>query len=121
MIKKDTKLKTTTLSVDQRDPKNRIIINPITDEWSRLVGLAGMIVDEKFFATELLPKAIETVMPKFKAFEDLVIVVHDQQGHQILPSSQKLDRKKSLVTQHFNFVFTDWKIGLQGSYASPER
>ena len=42
--KKGTKIKKTSLSVDQHDTRNRIIINPITDEDYKLVGLAGLIV-----------------------------------------------------------------------------
>lgn len=121
--KKGTKLKTTTLSVDQHDPKNRIIILPITDENYKLVGLAGMIVDQEYFENTVLPKAIEASLPKFKDKEKgkLRVVVRDGQKKQILPHDVKADPKKDRVSRSFAFVFTDWYISLQGDFASPEK
>ena len=54
--KKGAKIDTTNLSVDQRDPDNRIILNPIVDDNWKLIGLAGLIVDQEFFENEVLPK-----------------------------------------------------------------
>jgi len=121
--KKGTKLKATTLSVDQHDPKNRIIILPITDENYKLVGLAGMIVDQEYFEKTVLPKAIEASLPKFEDKEKgkLRVVVRDGQKKQILPHDVKADPKKDRVSRSFAFVFTDWYISLQGDFASPEK
>jgi len=121
--KKGTKIEKTTLSVDQHDQRNRIIINPITDEHFKLVGLAGMIVDQKFFEKEVLPKAIESSLPKFEDEEkqELLVIVRDGQKHQILPHDVKTNPKKDRVSRSFAFVFTDWYISLQGDFASPEK
>jgi signal transduction histidine kinase len=121
--KKGTKIKTTTLSVDQHDPKNRIIINPITDEDYKLVGLAGMIVDEKFFIDSVLPKAIQSSLPKFDKNEksELMVVVRDGWKRQVLPHDVKADPKKDRVSHSFAFIFTDWHMSLQGDFASPEK
>jgi len=121
--KKGTKIKTTTLSVDQHDPKNRIIINPITDENYKLVGLAGMIVDEKFFVSSVLPKAIQSSLPKFEKNEksELLVVVRDGWKRQILPNDITADPKKDRVSHSFAFIFTDWYMSLQGDFASPEK
>jgi signal transduction histidine kinase len=121
--KKGTKIEKTTLSVDQHDQKNRIIILPITDEHYKLVGLAGMIVDQKFFEKVVLPKAIESSLPKFEDEEkqELLVIVRDGQKHQILPQDIKTNPKKDRVGRSFAFVFTDWYISLQGDFASPEK
>jgi signal transduction histidine kinase len=121
--KKGTKIEKTTLSVDQHDQKNRIIINPITDEHYKLVGLAGMIVDEKHFRKMVLPKAIESSLPKFKEGEkqELLVIVRDGQKRQILPHDIKTNQKKDRVSRSFAFIFTDWYISLQGNFASPEK
>jgi signal transduction histidine kinase len=121
--KKGTKIKTSTLSVDQHDPKNRIIINPITDENYKLVGLAGMIVDEKFFVSSVLPKAIQSSLPKFEKNEksELLVVVRDGWKRQILPHDITADPKKDRVSHSFAFIFTDWYMSLQGDFASPEK
>jgi len=121
--KKGTKIEKTTLSVDQHDQKNRIIINPITDEHFKLVGLAGMIVDQKYFEKVVLPKAIESSLPKFEDEEkqELLVVVRDGQKRQVLPHDMKANPKKDRVSRSFAFVFTDWYISLQGDFASPEK
>jgi signal transduction histidine kinase len=121
--KKGTKIEKTTLSVDQHDQKNRIIINPITDEHFKLVGLAGMIVDQKYFEKIVLPKAIESSLPKFEDEEkqELLVVVRDGRKRQVLPHDIKADPKKDRVSRSFAFVFTDWYISLQGEFASPEK
>jgi len=121
--KKGTKIEKTTLSVDQHDQNNRIIILPITDEHFKLVGLAGMIVDQKYFEKVVLPKAIESSLPKFEDEEkqELLVIVRDGQKHQILPHDVKTNPKKDRVSRSFAFVFTDWHISLQGDFASPEK
>ena len=121
--KKGTKIETTTLSADLHDPRNRIILNPITDEHDKLVGLSGMIVDQDFFVKALLPKAIEVSLPKFEDKEkgELLVVVRDSQKRQILPVGEKASPKKDRVHRSFAFVFTDWNISLQGDFASPEK
>ena len=121
--KKGTKIEKTTLSVDQHDQKNRIIINPITDEHFKLVGLAGMIVDQEYFEKIVLPKAIESSLPKFEDDEkqELLVVVRDGQKRQVLPHDIKANPKKDRVSRSFAFVFTDWYISLQGDFASPEK
>ncbi len=120
--KKGTKIDTTNLSVDQRDPENRIILNPIVDDNWKLIGLVGMIVDEEFFAKELLPKAIALSLPKFeKPKEELVVVVRDGQKRQILPQGELTNPKNDRVKRNPDFIFTDWTLSLQGDFASPEK
>ncbi len=119
--KKGSKFKTTVLTVDQHDPDNRIIINPITDEKSMLVGLAGLIVDPGFFERELLPKAIKMALPELDSKDGLLLCVRDGQGHQVLPHSPQTDPKKDRVKRAPTFVFTDWRLSLQGDFASPEK
>ncbi len=121
--KKGTKIEKTTLSVDQHDQKNRIIILPITDEHYKLVGLAGMIVDQEFFEKIVLPRAIESSLPKFEDEEkqELLVVVRDGQKRQVLPHDIEANPKKDRVSRSFAFVFTDWYISLQGDFAAPEK
>ena len=120
--KKGTKIDTTNLIVDQRDPANRIILNPITDENWKLVGLAGLIVDEDFFKKEVLPKAIKVTLPEFEDEKgELVVVVRDGQKHQILPYGFNANPKEDRVKRSFDFIFTDWHMSLQGDFATPEK
>src|SRR5262249_5774938 len=41
------------LTVDERNPDYRIVLNPILDDAGKVVGLAGMILDEEFFREKL--------------------------------------------------------------------
>ncbi len=123
MRKKSAKLETTTLSADFHDPNNRIILLPITDEDSKLVGLAGFIVDQEYFKKVVLPEAIEKSLPKFEDGEKvkLQVIVRDNQSQQVLPRGIPTNPKKNLTKRSFAFVFTDWTISLQGDFASPEK
>lgn len=123
IAKKGAKVDTSHFSVDQRDPDNPIILNPIVDgEPAKLVGLAGMILDREYFEKVVLPEAIEGALPKFKEKTgDLRVCVRDNKGEQILPLTEKLYKKKDTVRRSFAFVFSDWTISLQGDWATPEK
>jgi signal transduction histidine kinase len=118
--KKGAKFDTTVFSVDQRDPENRIILNPITDDSSRLVGLAGLIVDESFFVNELLPKAVMTSLPKFHEKERLHLCVNDQRERRVYPAVACTEQGKPVARRAFNFVFTDWTLSLHGDLCETE-
>lgn len=45
---------------DERDPRHRIPLRAVADLDERIVGLAGVIVDERYFAEQALPKAIRS-------------------------------------------------------------
>lgn len=121
--KKGSKIKTTSLTTDLRDPHNRIILNPITDENWQLVGLAGLIVDEEYFVAKVLPGAIKSSLPKFEDGdkEELRVVVRDGRKHQIFPVGEKSSLEMDRARRGFQFVFTDWSIALQGNFASAEK
>ncbi len=121
--KKGSKIKTTSLNTDLRDPKNRIILNPITDENWQLVGLAGLIVDEEYFKTKVLPDAIKASLPKFEDSEkaELRVVVRDGRKNQILPLDEKFSPEQDRARRGFQFVFNDWSVSLQGDFASAEK
>jgi signal transduction histidine kinase len=59
------------LAIDERDPENRIVLNPITEaidaDTARIVGLAGMVIDPVYFRDTLLPKIVEGSLPDFFA------------------------------------------------------
>ena len=53
------------LTVDERNPDYRIILNPVLDDDGRVVGLAGMILDEAFLREKLLPSVITSTLAKY--------------------------------------------------------
>jgi signal transduction histidine kinase len=117
LVKKKVKLKTTAISVDQRDPKHRILINPIIDEDSKLVGLAGMILDQRYYAETVIPNAIKAALPKDPG--DMIVCVRDHEGRRIYPASSTHVGDRDMVKRNFSYVFTDWTIGLQGDKSEP--
>jgi signal transduction histidine kinase len=119
--KKGAKVNTTVLTVDQHDPSNRIILNPITDDEWKIVGLAGLILDQEFFERELLPKAISATLPKLSGGKGLVVCVRDGYGRQVMPADALMIPDDDRVRRAFSFVFTDWTISLQGELASPAK
>ena len=49
----------------RRTPTIRILLYPVTDDASRLVGLAGMVLDEDYFRARVLPAAIRDALADF--------------------------------------------------------
>ncbi len=121
--KQGAKLKTTSLSADRHDPNQRIILNPITDDDDLLVGLVGLIIDNRYFTQTVLPKAIDASLPKFGGGEDeeLWVVVRDGAANQILPKHQPMPTEDDRAKRSFGFVFDDWSIAHQGNFASPKK
>jgi signal transduction histidine kinase len=119
LAKKRGVIDTDELTVDERDPRHRIILNPITDESGRLVGLAGMIVDQAFFVKELLPKAIKA--SDFKKVEGLVVCVRDGDGHLVIPKDDQAKGLRKRTSNSFSFIFNDWKIYLLGEISKGEQ
>src|SRR3954454_7424873 len=79
---RDGVLERVRLFVEEKDPHFRILLYPVTDDSSRLVGLAGMILDERYFKQKVLPKATrDALSDSSDAGEPRPIVcVEDGQG-----------------------------------------
>ena len=118
------------LIVDERNPDYRLILNPITDERSMVVGVAGMILDEDFMREVLLPGAIEKALPAFLPKNGAILsddqrnamglTVTDSGGRTILDSWEG-EVEGDTVTAGLPFVFTDWKLALHSPPSTPEQ
>jgi signal transduction histidine kinase len=119
--KKET-LDRVALAVDERDPRYRILINPITDDASHIVGLAGMILDADYFGHRLLPRAIEKSLLQFfsgEADQCPIVSVWDGEGRLAFRSEPDAKAGEKEIVKSFPFVFTDWKIGLASRSVTP--
>jgi signal transduction histidine kinase len=119
---KNETLERVALTVDEKDPRYRILINPITDDASHVVGLAGMILDVEYFERRLLPRAVEKSLLQFfsgEAGQSPIVSVWDGQGRLVYRSEPEARQGKSEITKAFPFVFTDWKIGLASRSVTP--
>jgi signal transduction histidine kinase len=119
---RDGVLERVRLFVEEKDPSYRILLYPVTDDSSRLVGLAGMILDERYFREKVLPKAIRDALSEFSdgGEHKPIISVEDGQGH-IIYSTDPLsdtDPWRTEARRPFGFVFTDWNVALATRHAT---
>ncbi|HYH47489.1 MAG TPA: HAMP domain-containing sensor histidine kinase, partial [Thermoanaerobaculia bacterium] len=125
LAKKGGTIETVAASVDERDPENRVLLAPVTDDASRLVGVAGMILDDEYLAKSLLPNAIQRSLPRFFAGQrelDPVVWVRDHDRHAVYSTAEPgcaLSEYPPEVKTSFAFVFSDWEIGLSSRHATP--
>ena len=115
-------LETHTLSVDERDPDNRIVLNPLSDDGCAIIGVAGMVVDNRFFESSVLPRAIDMSLPKFfdrRAQENLVVTVRDGHGRVILGQAGEPVGPIE-VSRPLAFLFSDWKLMLGSRHTTAE-
>jgi signal transduction histidine kinase len=120
----DSRLRTPALSADERDPNNRVILQPITDEFSRLVGVTGYLVDNDYFRKELLPAVVEKTLLRFFHGEadEMVVTARNPRGALVFASSAFNDTPgEDSVLRPFSFVFADWRIGIRSLGATPEQ
>jgi signal transduction histidine kinase len=102
------------MTVDERDPETRVIVKPIVEESTRRVlGVAGMILDQQFFKEELLPAIINQTLPKsFPGdYAETAIALRDQSAN-ILHSTHPGGEYQDEVATALDFVFTDWQLGI---------
>ncbi len=111
------------VQVDQRDPEHRIILNPITDDTSTVVGVAGMILDESYFRNEVLPEAVKASLPNFFSEDpryDPAVAVWDNRGTLVFTTAApEVFARRTDAEKRFSFVFSDWKIALASRHATP--
>jgi len=111
------------LTVDERDPNYRMLLMPITDDASRLVGVAGMILDEEYFRNEVLPNIVKwSLIDSFPDGDDAPVVsVRDDKDRVVYASDPGAGGPlgKIEADKRFSFVFTDWKVGLASRHVTP--
>jgi signal transduction histidine kinase len=107
------------LAAEEKDPDYRILLYPITDDSSKLVGLAGMVLDEDYFRSRVLPMAVDKSLATFDSGELAPIVsVKDAKGR-IVYTTGALRGRAAEVEKPFSLVFTDWTVGLASRHATP--
>jgi signal transduction histidine kinase len=111
------------LTVDERDPKNRIIVKPIIDEKSRVVGVAGMFLNENVFINDYIEPAIRESLPEAFPDEDrdvIVTVVDSKNDHKLIFANHPFEGPKYEVGWPMMFIFTDWFLGVRMRHMTEE-
>ena len=122
LSEKEETLKTVTVAADEKDPEHRIILNPILDDSSHVVGVAGMIVDQRYFKETLLPKMIKEALPAFFSTvdsESLAVTVKDGAGALRFETGGAKGATEE-AKKAFTFIMTDWRLGLSGAGLNPK-
>jgi len=97
-----------TLYVDERDPHNRIIMRPVVDDSMRVVGVAGVVLDDDLARAAMIDYGAAILRKRYHG-NDLLFRI----GPDFAPES-------GFITHPLRFVFTNWRAGLRDNSASPE-
>ncbi len=99
------------LHVDERDPRNRVIIRPVVDLSWRVVGVAGVVLDEQ------LAKAAMT------SFGGRLLKERNHRNTVAVRIAEKFPQVsggREYITQPLTFVFTNWRAGVRDTCSTPE-
>jgi signal transduction histidine kinase len=114
-------LEPVTLAVDERDPRHRIVLYPVTDDRSQVVGVAGMILDEDYLREVVLPETVAAALPSFFPGDrdaDPAVWVRDGRGGTVFASEPGF-RGPAEVEKPLRFAFTDWRLALASRHPTP--
>jgi signal transduction histidine kinase len=104
-------LEATTVSVDERDPENRIITKPVLDKKWGVACVLGMILDESYLKEEVLPRMVEESLPRFfpSDYRDVIVTLRDGKG-ELAFANQPVSGQSYEAGEPLHFVFKDWHM-----------
>ncbi len=105
---------------DERDARNRILLRVIPASDRRIVGVAGVVVDDAAFARQALPKAIRSTLSAFPEGEQFAVYVGNEWGEPVLPGSARVPKQQWTVSRRLMAPFSDWTIAVQDRRSTPE-
>jgi signal transduction histidine kinase len=109
-IRGGTKVSSMPVGVD-RNPWHPLIVKPVVDSTEKILAVAGMRVDDKYFLNEFLPAAIDRPLrATFPTdYQDVLVAVTDEQGDHVWGNeSIKMEDEEAYL--RFSFVFTRWYV-----------
>lgn len=109
------------LWVDERDPSHRMVLLPRTNLTGRVVGVAGVELDEKAFLESTLPKHINRALATHFSDDmrdDLIVWVQTDDGRTVFgnPEPAKGHDERTVT---FPFVFRDLKLSVKNREYTP--
>lgn len=123
---KDGTMERVRVMVEEKDPDYRILLFPITDDASRLVGISGMVLDEAYFQNTVLPQAVKKGLADLAtgdAESEPIVSVKDAMGRVVYANGPLKDSfgrpRHTEAEKPLSFVFTDWRVGLASRHATP--
>lgn len=116
-----TKAPSLRLTVDERDAQNRLIVKPIADEKSQVVGVVGMFLDQQVFQNEHLLPALNGVLPSSFPEEHQEVVLTLSEKKKVFYASQPFEGMASDAWVQLPFVFSDWVVGMRMKHMTEEQ
>ncbi|HVE87409.1 MAG TPA: HAMP domain-containing sensor histidine kinase [Myxococcales bacterium] len=116
-------LESTPLSGDERDPDHRLLMVPITDVTSRVVGVAGAELDPDYVARTILPAAIQRSLASHFAEDvrrNLVVTVRNQE-RKLVFATENVEGQQDETSGPLTFVLKDWRVGIRSRDYTPEQ
>ncbi|HJT18657.1 MAG TPA: HAMP domain-containing sensor histidine kinase [Thermoanaerobaculia bacterium] len=99
------------LLVDDHDGENRIVMRPVVNDFDRVLGVAGIVFDERLTREAMLDlgnASLKTHYPNDAP--ELRVRIYGRQM-----------RDQQLHTQPLSFVFSDWRLGIKDLCSTPEQ
>ncbi len=109
------------LHSDERDPRHRILLRVVPDADHRIVGLAGVVIDDTWFAKQALPRSIRSTLSSFPQGDEFAVFVTNEAGASILPDAPSVPKQQWTVGRRLTPPFSDWMIAVQDRRSTPER
>ncbi len=104
----------TSLTVEERDPDNRVIVKPIINDSGKVVGVAGMIIDEAYFRETILPQVVRKEGEQFftEEFSDVIVTAFDKE-EKILFTNAAFEGHAYEVSGSLPVIYKDWRLGIR--------
>jgi signal transduction histidine kinase len=122
MSQKQAVVRSPSLTADDRDPENRIVLRPILNEWAKVVGVAGFIIDIDYFKQELLPQTINSSLEKLfpgDGQENVIVSVFDTK-HNLVYATQTAKGQNDEMWMGLPY-FSDMILAIQSRNMTPEQ
>jgi len=102
------------------DSEHRIIVRPIVDEMQRMIGIAGMVINQAVFKEEYLPSLIQRTLPKYlpEEYRNAAMTMVDEQNRDVFSTQSGL---KPEVQIPFTLIYTDWRLGISMQQMTEEQ
>jgi signal transduction histidine kinase len=100
------------LYVDERDTRNRIILRPVVDASWHVIGVAGVILDERL-ARNAMAGIGAGLLKKRVPNRSVALYLGDR-------FPKRRGDGRDYITVPLGFVFTNWRAGIRDACESPE-
>ena len=122
ILNQEGKATSAALTIEDRDPENRVALKPIIDDHARVVGAAGMIIDKELFSKVYLPQTIKNTLPRFFPAEkmDSIIVTAYDEKNQMIFSTQPV---KGLDDETWIWmpIYSDFRLAIRSRHLTSEQ